>query len=191
MTARRACSYTSPKLKAGIVPGKGRGVYCVEPIRAGEVVALIGGVGLPLAVAMAMPMEQRCQCLQVEDDLVLWIGDHEETAADWINHSCDPNVGISGQITLVAMRAIAAGEEVCFDYAMSDGSPIDEFACACGSATCRASVTGEDWRLPDLQARYRGYFSAYLTRRMAREHPAALSPAPDPGRARRLWRRSA
>jgi uncharacterized protein len=141
-------------------------VFCIEPIEAGEFVALIGGVTMPLAEARAMPSAQRTQCLQVEDDLVLWIGDYEETAADWINHSCDPNVGFSGQISLVAMRDIAPGEEICFDYAMSDGSPIDEFDCVCGNPHCRGRVTGEDWRLAKLQERYRGYFSSYLARRI-------------------------
>ena len=47
--------------------------------------------------------------------------------ADWVNHSCEPNCGLSGQIALVALRRLEPGEEVCFDYAMSDGSPYDQF----------------------------------------------------------------
>lgn len=63
------------------------------------------------------------------------------------------------------MRPVAAGEELCFDYAMSDTDPYDEFACACGAATCRGTVTGNDWRLPALQERYSGFFSGYIARR--------------------------
>ena len=65
------------------------------------------------------------------------------------------------------MRDVAAGEELCFDYAMSDTNDYDEFVCACDSATCRRLVTGGDWKLPELQERYRGYFSAYIERRIS------------------------
>lgn len=160
------CSHASVRLRAGVVQGKGRGVYSTEPIKAGEFLALIGGAALPLDVALGFGEQQRSQCLQVEDDLVLWISRYEESVADWINHGCDPNAGLSGQITLIAMRDIAAGEEICFDYAMCDGSALDEFVCECGSANCRGQVTGEDWRLPVLQRRNEGYFSPYLARRI-------------------------
>jgi uncharacterized protein len=67
---------------------------------------------------------------------------------------------------LVALRDIKAGEELTFDYAMSDGSPYDEFECCCGSANCRKKVTGNDWKLPGLWEKYKGYFSPYLARRI-------------------------
>ena len=42
--------------------------------------------------------------------------------ARFMNHSCEPNAGLSGQVVLVAMRDIRDGEEILYDYAMSDGS---------------------------------------------------------------------
>jgi len=38
----------------------------------------------------------------------------------FINHSCEPNVGFAGNVVLVAMRDIEAGEELTTDYAMFD-----------------------------------------------------------------------
>ena len=64
------------------------------------------------------------------------------------------------------MRDIQAGEEVTYDYAMSDGSSYDEFLCGCGSVHCRGRVSGEDWRQTELWQRYDGYFSPYLARRI-------------------------
>ncbi|WP_345325886.1 SET domain-containing protein [Candidatus Villigracilis proximus] len=64
---------------------------------------------------------------------------------DYVNHSCNPNAGLSGQIGLVAMRDIEIGEEVCFDYAMSDTMPYDEFNCGCGAYMPR-TVGGNDWQ---------------------------------------------
>ena len=92
-----------------------------------------------------------------------------------VNHSCSPNCGMSGQTLVVAMRDIAPGEELTYDYAMSDGSPYDEFECHCGRPECRGKVTGSDWMRPELQVRYRGYFSPYLARRISQLAPVGAS----------------
>ncbi len=92
----------------------------------------------------------------------------EPETADFINHCCNPNAGLSGQLALVALRDIAPGEEVCFDYAMTDGSVYDEFPCSCGAANCRGRVTGNDWMRPELWKRYGSHFSPYLLRRIER-----------------------
>jgi hypothetical protein len=113
-----------------------------------------------------LPFEIRRLTLQIDEDL--YIVTSQEGPADWVNHSCEPNAGLSGQIVLVAMRDIAPGEEICFDYAMSDGSPYDEFDCNCGSTHCRGRVTGSDWRRQELIDRYKGYFSPYLQQRINR-----------------------
>ena len=56
--------------------------------------------------------------------------------------SCEPNVGVRGQVTFVAMRAIAAGSELTIDYAMIDGDPAERMECACGIASCRGATSG-------------------------------------------------
>ena len=92
-------------------------------------------------------------------------------AADFINHSCDPTVGFLGQIGLVAMRDIAADEEITFDYAMClhsiPGISRYEMQCSCGSGRCRKVITEDDWMIPELQRRYSGYFQLYLQDKMA------------------------
>ena len=168
MISGNECSYASPKLEVRHVIGKGRSVFCVEPIVPGEFLALFGGATLGLNQALALPADQRSQCIQVEDEFVFWSAQYTLSTADWINHSCDPNAGMCGQITVVALKHIKPDDEVCYDYAMCDGSPVDEFACCCGSEICRGVVSGNDWKLPSLQARYRGFFSPYLERRIRR-----------------------
>ncbi len=83
----------------------------------------------------------------------------------FLNHSCDPNVGFAGNVVLVAMRKVAPDEELTTDYALFDTS-AGEIACACGASSCRHRVTGQDWQLPELQARYSGFFAWYLQRRI-------------------------
>lgn len=78
----------------------------------------------------------------------------------YINHSCDPNM-----LNNVAWRDIQAGEEIVTDYAYGEASPAYRLEpCRCGSATCRGRVTGNDWKLPGLQQRYRGYFTPHVER---------------------------
>ena len=56
---------------------------------------------------------------------------------------------MGGASQVVAMRDIAVGEALTFDYAMADGSNYDEFDCACGTALCRSRVSGSDWSRPE------------------------------------------
>lgn len=83
-----------------------------------------------------------------------------------LNHSCNPNGGVLGQITFVAIRDIAAGAELTLDYAMIDANPAEHMICSCGARECRKNITGSDWRLPELQRRYAGYFSRYIQDRL-------------------------
>jgi hypothetical protein len=166
IVTERITSYLSPKLEARPLPKKGFfGVYACAAVTAGELLAMWSGVIYSFAELETLPAIVVSRSVQVEDDLFLIPIRHGEPG-DFFNHSCNPNAGLNGQIGVVAMRDIAAGEEVCYDYAMSDGSAYDEFECHCGEANCRHRVTGDDWQLPDLQERYRGYFSPYLQRRI-------------------------
>ena len=81
------------------------------------------------------------------------------------NHSCDPNLGVQGQIVFVAMRDVQPGEELTHDWAMTDCDD-SALACNCGAAGCRKTISGLDWMRKDLQEKYRGYFSWYLERKM-------------------------
>lgn len=103
--------------------------------------------------------------IQVDEELYLLTAEKKEPN-DCFNHSCEPNLGFTGQIGLMAMRDIEAGEQLTFDYAMSDGGPYDEFDCQCGMPACRHRVTGNDWKRPELWVKYEGFFSSYLARRI-------------------------
>ena len=86
--------------------------------------------------------------------------------ADYFNHSCSPNAGFKGQIFLVSMRNIEAGEEITFDYAMvlhsSSNTDPYKMICKCGAPNCRKIITDDDWMIPELQESYDGYFQWYL-----------------------------
>lgn len=161
-------SYVSPKLEGKYIPElDGFGVFAKESIQEGELLCLWGGDIWTYEEFSQLPYENRSHGLQVNEFLYQTYGiDEVAEAADYVNHSCTPNAGLQGPITLVAMRDIDSDEEICFDYAMSDGSPYDEFACQCKTDHCRGIVTGNDWMILELQERYKDHFSPYLKKRI-------------------------
>ena len=145
---------------------KGWGSFAREAIPAGTTVAGFGGYAVPRDVLDTLSADRASRSIQVDDDLFLVSNDDPEPG-DMLNHSCEPTCGLMGGTILVALRDIAAGEELTFDYATCDSSDYDEFECLCGEPTCRGVVTGLDWTKPELQAKYDGWFSPYLARRIA------------------------
>jgi hypothetical protein len=83
-----------------------------------------------------------------------------------LNHSCEPNLGWDGP-GLVTLRDVAADEELTYDYATAVADPGFVLRCHCPSSRCRQMVTGDDWRIPELQARYAGHWSESVGRLVA------------------------
>lgn len=159
-------NWLSPKAEARLAGDKGWGSFAIEVIPAGETVAAFGGWIVPGDVLATLSDDRQSRSIQVDSDLYLVSGDTPEPG-DLLNHSCEPNCGLLGQLLLVAMRDITVGEELCFDYATCDASDYDEFRCLCGAPACREIVTGADWRDPGLQDKYAGWFSPYLAKKIA------------------------
>ncbi len=60
------------------------------------------------------------------------------SGAEFINHSCTPNVAPDvrdGRVFFVSLRDIAAGDELLLDYKVHGDTPL--IPCRCGSAQCR------------------------------------------------------
>lgn len=155
--------YRSPKIEVRASGLEGRGVFALSKIEKGEVVAIKAGHIITSGEIAKITRSVGDYALQIHDELYLGprSKDELEQMAIFINHSCDPNVGFSGQVVYVAMRDIEPGEELCHDYAMerSDNYSLD---CHCGSNCCRGKITGDDWKRPDLQKRYGNRFSSYI-----------------------------
>jgi SET domain-containing protein len=162
-------SYRSPKTEVRESKIHGRGLFAIADIAKDEIVAIKGGnivdrkSLLEEITSLLGPVE-----IQIDDDLFIApVSDEErELSMLYLNHSCDPNLGVRGEITFVAMRDIRAGEELTHDWAMTDDDGYS-LKCKCGAPDCRKNLTGKDWQRSDLQKRYSGYFSAYLARKIA------------------------
>ncbi len=159
-------NYLTPKAETRPAGVKGWGSFANDIISANETVVAFGGRVVGRASLEALSPARKSRSIQIDEDLWL-VSEETPEPGDMINHSCDPNCGLVGGTVVVAMRDIAVGEELTFDYAMCDTDDYDEFECACGTTNCRGVITGKDWQRPELQERYRGWFSSYLERRIS------------------------
>jgi SET domain-containing protein len=160
-------TYRSAKIEVREDMLSGRGVIAVADIVKDEIVAIKAGQIITGDQIKKVTAEVGDLALQIDDGFYLaptTLNEVDDMSV-FINHSCDPNVGFRGQVVYVALRDIAAGEELCHDYAMerSDDYQLD---CHCGSSKCRHQISGSDWQLPELQARYGEYFSIYLLKKI-------------------------
>lgn len=85
----------------------------------------------------------------------------------YINHSCEPNVGMKGEDKFIAMRDIEREEELTIDYSMIDDNDM-KMECTCRSFNCRKVITGKDWMLKELQEKYKEYFSSFIKKKIMR-----------------------
>jgi hypothetical protein len=154
-------------------PPHGFGSRAISVIPAGTSVATFGGTAMSRVDFSQYEADRRSRSLQVDTN-VIFLGPPSREPGDSINHSCEPNCGMRNATTIVAMRDIAVGEELTFDYAMSDASDYDEFDCNCRTSLCRGRVQADDWQLETLRHRYKGFFSPYIQRKMNAERKRAL-----------------
>ncbi len=149
------------QVQAGAIHG--RGLFAIAPIAQGEIVCAKGGHIFNRQTLRELQPKLGPAEIQIAEDLFIGPMTEEEREGSMIfsNHSCDPNIGVQGRIVFVALRDIAAGEELTHDWATTDDDDY-ELPCNCSAGNCRKVLTGKDWRRVDLQEKYRGYFSWYL-----------------------------
>jgi hypothetical protein len=160
-------SYLSPKAAVENSAIHGRGLFATGEFRPGEMVCVKGGYIFTRAALVDIAPALGPAEIQIADDLFIGPRHTEEREGGMIfsNHSCDPNIGVQGQIVFVALRQIAPGEELTHDWATTDDDDYS-MPCRCGAAICRGVITGRDWQKKDIQRKYRGKFSWYLQRKI-------------------------
>lgn len=160
-------TYFSPKAEKRISAIEGRGLFAKSIIKKGEIVVVKGGYILTKAQRDEIGKDLGPSEIQITEDLFIGPATESEREGGMmhLNHSCEPNLGLQGQIVYVALRDIQINEELTFDYAMTDDDPY-EMRCQCGTVVCRGIVTGADWKKPEIQRKYDGYFSWFIQRRI-------------------------
>lgn len=158
-------TYFSSKVEKRISAIHGRSLYAKAAIAKGEIAVVKGGYVLTRAQRDAIGKELGPSEIQIGEELFIGPATAAEREGGMmhLNHSCEPNLGMQGQIVYVALRDIKQDEELTLDYAMMDDEPY-EMQCRCGTRSCRGTITGSDWRKPEIQKKYDGYFSWFIQR---------------------------
>jgi uncharacterized protein len=161
-------SWINPKIDVRSSPLHATGMYAKSLIKAGETVVIWGGNYVSKSEA-DKAKKIRKVVMQLDDDLYS-IEDRGDDLTYFMNHSCDPNVWMKDAVTLIARTDIQGGNELTADYALWEGDEnfISSWTCVCGSTLCRTKVTGKDWKIPELQKRYKNHFSPLINKRIAK-----------------------
>lgn len=139
----------------------GKGVYALRPLTAGE--RLIEYTGEVISWAEALRRHPHDPThpthtfyFHIDDGRVI-DAKFGGNASRWINHSCAPNCEAEqtpeGRVFIRALRDIAPGEELFYDYGLVIDEPYTaklkaEYACWCGSADCRGTMLAPKARHP-------------------------------------------
>ena len=141
----------------------GRGLFAITDLPVGTVVSRLGGRLVDTATlhGLIAASEAYVDTIVVDDDqhLLLALGDNRLG-----NHACDPNLGWVTEYAVATVVGVAAGAELVTDYAMSTVDSDWIMRCHCGSYRCRQMIEGTDWRIPQLQQRYDGWWTPYVQR---------------------------
>lgn len=149
----------------------GHGIFCRQAIREGEVIMIWGGVPVPkIGFDTRAYRFQTVVPISEELFLALPISDQEASIDEYLNHSCEPNIWLTDEVTVVARRNIEAGEELTMECATWDDGFGNEYAeagrCTCGTKSCRQLLHPDDWKRPELQSAFAGHFSPFIAERI-------------------------
>ena len=155
-------SWLSPNVIVKASGIEGSGLFAASRIEAGEIVISLGGELIDDAALRAL--EPPYSSLVLDDDLNLLMDSSHP--AKYGNHSCDPTLWHLDSTTIVARRTVEMGEELTIDYGTHTLVEWWSMTCLCGTAICRGSIGGGDWRLEHLQRAYGDHWAAPLLRRI-------------------------
>ncbi len=120
------------------------GVYTSTPIHKGtRIVEYAGPRITPEEADRRYDGIARTYLYGLEDGKTIIDG---EGLGAFLNHSCDPNCEvdeIKGRVWIFALRDIAAGEELVWDYNLYDDE--EPAPCHCGAKNCRGTMYSQEW----------------------------------------------
>lgn len=150
----------SKKIEVKKTKGRGLGVFAVKPIKKGEKIAEFDG-NIYDHDYPNWTQELADHSIQFEE--YKWRD--SKGVARILNHSCEPNCGIKGLFRLVAMRDITIGEELTWDYEMTENHPVWRMKCKCGNKNCRKLIGKYDNMPIEVRKKYTGYISKWLIKK--------------------------
>src|SRR3990167_2523085 len=163
-------SWIDPRLEVANSRIHSKGVFTRGNFREGETIMIWGGIIIPKKYFDDRKYRE-LSIVPIDEDNYLGLPIEEKTGGidEFLNHSCNPNAWLTDDVTVVARRDISVGEEITVDFATWDDGGweySDDGLCTCRSDLCRGVLTNNDWQRSELQIRYNGHFSPYLSYRI-------------------------
>ncbi len=139
-------------------PNKGRGLFASKDIRKNELIGFLRGNII------------RFEPRNMKDSLVgehwLYIKKHTwldvKSQEKYINHSCVPNAGIVGSVSVRAMRDIKRDEEIKIDYSTLEEDENWSMNCHCGEKKCRKIIRSIQFLPKRMYNSYGNFIPTYL-----------------------------
>lgn len=142
-----------------LVEASQRRLIAVEPIAAGAEIFTL--VGRETRVATRYSVQVGPEMHLDSDDLPTDEARVRDRYWMYLNHSCEPSAWIRG-LSVIALREIARGEGVTFDYNATEYSMAEPFDCLCGAPNCVGRVSGYAHLDAAQRVRVEAYVSEYL-----------------------------
>jgi len=92
----------------------------------------------------------------------IWLSSFPNNPLRYINHSCSPNAGLKGRVTVVAMKKIKKNEQITIDYSITEADPFWKMKCNCGQKNCRKIIKSIRFLSPSLFKKYKKYTPRFL-----------------------------
>lgn len=118
----------------------GKGIFARRNIKKGEILFIVKGIPKVFIVKNKKDSLQGDRWIAIGKNR--WLDPLPNNPWFFINHSCNPNAGIKGFVTLRAMRNIKANEEITIDYSSNEVDSGWSMKCACGYKYCRKNIHG-------------------------------------------------
>ena len=137
----------NPKIEVRDSAIEGKGLFAKEPFKKGEKFRVTTGEQ-PWVIVTDEDFQEYIKTVPSYDAVYLGSGKNRvstvsrnENPSNYGNHSCDPNITHVGD-EMVALRDIAAGEELTVDYAQLSPKTWS-MKCNCGAKNCTGVVRGK------------------------------------------------
>jgi len=123
----------------------GLGVFATRPMPKGTILWALDDLDQRLTAVRVRRLGERYRALL--DRYAFYNAEGEQVVcwdiARFVNHHCQANAISTGWHFDIAVRDIAAGEEICNDYGALNLE--ESFTCHCGSPVCRNDIQPQDF----------------------------------------------
>jgi S-adenosylmethionine/arginine decarboxylase-like enzyme len=144
----------------------GKGIFAQGFIKKGSIIGILTGKFYQKKDLDIIENDLKNFLIPIDDNLFIGPDNiYEISPLFYINHSCEPNAGIEGDIAIIALRDIEPNEEITIDYATLFFNK-ERMLCQCKSLNCRKSIHGTDILMPELQKKYNNNIANWIKRKL-------------------------